>query len=197
MNIEKLIQGNKDFIRKFSKEKELYLKLATKGQSPKVLWIGCSDSRVVPEFIVNAKAGELFVVRNIANIVPPQSANDRNMSTILEYAILHLKVEHIVICGHTCCGGITSLVKETSSDSNISAWLRYARPALSSKKDTSESIKETIENNILLQVENLLSYDLIRKNQKNIKIHKWLYDIHTGALLHHDDNINCWKFDAE
>jgi carbonic anhydrase len=192
MVVEKLIQGNQEFVKTFEKEEELYQKLAQHGQHPKVLWIGCSDSRVVPEFIVNADAGDLFIIRNIANIIPPSDANDLCSSSVLEYALLELKVEHIVVCGHTGCGGITELVKGTPNNSRVSQWLRYA----SQKKaindmNTDSYILQTIKDNILLQAEHLLTFDFIKENN-NLTIHKWLYDMHSGDISYYYDKERKW-----
>ena len=129
MALEKMKKGNAIFSDKFKENEKLYHDLVENGQHPKVLWVGCSDSRVVPEFTVNANAGDLFVTRNIANIVPPENAHDNNSSSVLEYAVQHLKVEHIIICGHTGCGGITALVNGAPEDSKIEKWLEHAKQA--------------------------------------------------------------------
>ncbi|MDD1659097.1 MAG: carbonic anhydrase, partial [Methanomicrobiales archaeon] len=108
--IEKFLEGNRAFVAgDFTDKKSFYASLA-KGQSPKVLWIGCSDSRVTPERITSAEAGELFVHRNIGNIVPLSSWS---FATVLEYALRHLKVQEIVVCGHSDCGAMKALGKET------------------------------------------------------------------------------------
>ncbi len=193
MPLEKLIQGHQKFKKSFDENKELYLQLANRGQHPKVLWIGCSDSRVVPEFIVNADAGDLFVMRNIANIIPPSDAQDICTSSVLEYAVLELKVEHIIVCGHTGCGGITALVKGVPNDSKVYDWLKYAHKAkTSTNKNDKSNILEAIKNNILLQAEHLLSFDFIKNSMNNLKIHKWLYDMHSGDISYYEDKESKW-----
>jgi carbonic anhydrase len=193
MIVEKLIQGNQEFVKTFKKEEELYQELAHHGQHPKVLWIGCSDSRVVPEFIVNADAGDLFVLRNIANIIPPCNANDLSSSSVLEYAVLELKVEHIVVCGHTGCGGITELVKGTPNNSRVSEWLKYASQKRAANDANPDSyILQSIKDNILLQSEHLLTFDFIKENSHNLSIHKWLYDMHSGDISYYDDKESIW-----
>lgn len=191
MPTEKILHGHQKFRNSFLENKKLYLQLANKGQHPKVLWIGCSDSRVVPEFIVNADAGDLFVIRNIANIIPPKDAQDICTSSVLEYAVLELKVEHIVVCGHTGCGGITALVKGVPNDSKVSDWLKFAQKAKIPTNNNS-TVLETIKNNILLQAEHLLSFGFIKDNKNNLKIHKWLYDMHSGDISFFDEKENCW-----
>ena len=193
MKIENLIHGNNTFINSFKENNELYMKLADYGQHPKVLWIGCSDSRVVPEFIVNAKAGELFVLRNIANIIPPRDARDMSSSSVLEYAVLELRVEHIVVCGHTGCGGITALIKDMPNNSGVSDWLKYASKAKATNNTGDDpDILQTIKNNILLQAEHLLTFDFIKENINHLKIHKWLYDMHSGEISYYEDKESCW-----
>ena len=180
----------------FKENEKLYHDLVENGQHPKVLWVGCSDSRVVPEFIVNANAGDLFVTRNIANIIPQENANDNNSSSVLEYAVQHLKVKHIIICGHTGCGGINALIDGTPKNTKIHDWLEHASPAKETAKNSgADSLElETIKENIFLQAKNLLTFDYIEKKHKRneIKIHKWLYDMHSGKISFFDESKKNW-----
>jgi len=193
MPTEKVIHGHKKFKSSFLENKKLYLQLANQGQHPKVLWVGCSDSRVVPEFIVNADAGDLFILRNIANIIPPSDAQDICTSSVLEYAVRELMVKHIVVCGHTGCGGITALVKEMPNNSRVSEWLKYASKAkIKNNNGGAPDILQTIKNNILLQAEHLLTFDFIRENSNYLEIHKWLYDMHTGEISYYEDKVRNW-----
>jgi carbonic anhydrase len=133
--IEKFLEGNRAFVTgEYARKKAIYAGLA-KGQSPKVLWIGCSDSRVTPERITSAEAGELFVHRNIGNIVPHSSWT---FATVLEYAIRHLKIEEMVVCGHSDCGAMKALGKE-SKDAYIPPWLNHAGGCLQGSMPRSES----------------------------------------------------------
>ena len=196
MAFEKMRKGNAIFTDRFKENIKLYHDLVENGQHPKVLWVGCSDSRVVPEFTVNANAGDLFVIRNIANIIPPKDADETCTSSVLEYAVLHLNVEHIVICGHTGCGGINALIDGTAKDSKVHDWLNYASPAKETAKSSgTDSLElETIKENIFLQANNLLTFDYIEKrHRKNkIQIHKWLYDMHSGKISFFDREKNGW-----
>ena len=124
--IDSFIEGNKIFQEKdFERKKERYMQLTT-SQHPTVLWIGCSDSRVNPERITHCRAGELFTHRNIGNIVP---THDWNFATVLEYAVNHLKVQDIVVCGHSDCGALNALDVDMSKDSYIPLWINNAREA--------------------------------------------------------------------
>ncbi|MBT3169726.1 MAG: hypothetical protein HN334_07720 [Candidatus Cloacimonetes bacterium] len=191
--MNKFIKGNKIFTTKFAENQKLYHDLVENGQHPKVLWVGCSDSRVVPEFIVNANAGDLFVMRNIANIIPPKTANESCTSSALEYAVLHLKVEHIVICGHTGCGGIDTLLKGVPQDSTIADWLQYACSAVKNCDENDDLLLATIKQNILTQVTHLLTFGFVQNRLEKLKIHKWLYDMNSGEISFFDDNSQDWK----
>jgi len=197
MPLEKLAKGNADFTKTFEENKQLYNDLVDNGQHPKVLWVGCSDSRVVPEFTVNANAGDLFVTRNIANIIPPSKAGDSCTSSVLEYAVLHLNVEHIIICGHTGCGGINAVVSGPPQNTKIEEWLQHAQPAKeTAQKCCNESLViNTIKENILLQSKNLCTFDYIEKRvaDGSIKIHKWLYDMNSGMISFFNETNNNWS----
>lgn len=188
--IDQFLEGNTTFIREdFEKDRRRYSDLAL-FQSPKTLWIGCADSRIDPERITNAKAGELFVHRNIANIVPLQ---DWNFASVLEYAVAHLKVENIVICGHSECGGIKALDKEMQ-DSYIPLWINNAReaqtrvdatmPAPKNAEEEKKRLTEIEKENVRLQIEHLRTYPLIKKaeEENKIGIYGLYYYLETGIL---------------
>lgn len=189
--IATLLDGNKRFVAEtFDKEKEFFATLA-KDQKPTVLWIGCSDSRVPVNTITQTKAGEVFVHRNVANIV---ATNDWNLSAVLEFSINHLKIPDIVICGHYGCGGIHALLEENSDDKYIPIWLNNAYKA---KERVDEKIRALhidmpqeqrmnliVEENVRLQLEHLLEYPFVRKSMtdQQLKIHGWVYDMGSGEI---------------
>jgi carbonic anhydrase len=188
--IDHLLEGNHTFLeRDFARHQE-YFKTLAQGQSPHVLWIGCSDSRVNPERVTWSKAGELFVQRNIGNIIP---VHDWNVATVLEYAINHLKVTDIVICGHSDCGAMKALDKETT-DVYIPLWLSNALEAkarvdqklpLSDSPERMKERKRMLEQeNIRLQLEHLRKYPLVKKALKEGKIalHGLYYNLEDGSL---------------
>ncbi len=200
MPTEKLISGHQRFREKFESEHEVFERLAEEGQNPKVLWIGCSDSRVVPELITGADPGELFDVRNIANIVPPSPTIACATGAAVEYAVLHLEVSHIVVCGHTDCGGIKALEAPPSAQTepHIASWLELASPAreqvLALGLPSDEIYLETIKANILLQSENLRTYPCVVECERRgaLSIHSWLYDLHTGEISEFDGSAGTW-----
>jgi carbonic anhydrase len=188
--IEKFLAGNHTFVTgEFAKKKAFYTGLA-KGQSPKILWIGCSDSRVTPERITLAEAGELFVHRNIGNIVPHSSFT---FATVLEYAIRHLKVEEIVICGHSDCGAMKALGKATT-DTYIPLWLNHAGDVLQRvdaeiaklphPPDEKDRRRMVELENVRLQVAHLRTYPLVKEAEAEgrIRVHGLYYDLETGRV---------------
>lgn len=200
MPIKRLLTGHRQFKNRFEVEQELFVKLAEEGQKPQMLWIGCSDSRVIPEQIVGAGPGELFVTRNVANVVPPFGTGDMAVGAVIEYAVLHLRVPHAVVCGHTQCGGIKALEGhiDMAREPHIARWVELARPAHTQVEASGvpEEARylETIKANVLQQLDNLRTYDCIREaiEAGQLTLHGWLYDLHTGDLLAYDDESGEW-----
>lgn len=188
---ETLLEGNRRFVAEtFEKERELYAELA-RGQKPKVVWIGCSDSRLTVSTITNTKPGEVFVHRNIANIV---ATNDWNLSAVLEYSINHLRIPDVVVCGHYNCGGIAALDAGDGEDRYIPIWLINAAAA---KRRVDEKIGDLhtqllpekrmrliVEENVRLQLEHLNDYPFVRQacEKGALRLHGWVYDIGTGRI---------------
>ncbi len=182
--IDKLLLGNLRFRESdFTPNIDYYRELAG-SQHPTTLWIGCSDSRLQTGHITQARAGELFIQRNIGNIVP---IHDWNFATVLEYAVVHLKVSDVVVCGHSNCGAIRALDNE-STDAYIPLWLNNAREA---KERVDRAIKapETVlekeeryrlieQENVRLQLEHLATYPLLKKavGEKRVEVHGLYYE---------------------
>ncbi len=189
--IDKFLEGNRRFIEEdFSKDYDYYQTLSS-GQSPTALWIGCSDSRVDPERVAGARMGEIFVHRNIGNIVPE---NDLNLATVLEYAVKHLKVSDIVVYGHSDCGAMKALDAGASNDTFVPKWLENAKE-VKAKADAELRPAETPEEveerkkfieieNMRLQLEHLRTYDFVREaeEQGKIELHGLYYELKTGKL---------------
>ena len=189
--ITTLLNGNKRFVHEvFEQEKEYYAELS-KHQHPTVLWIGCSDSRVPVNTITQTKPGEVFVHRNVANIV---ATNDWNLSAVLEFTINHLKIPDIVVCGHYNCGGINALVNEDPDDRYIPIWLNNAYKAMERVDDRLRTLRIQIdesqrrrlieEENVRLQLEHLLEYPFVRRaiQDSKLSIHGWIYDMDNGEI---------------
>ncbi|TAL04402.1 MAG: carbonic anhydrase, partial [Verrucomicrobia bacterium] len=166
--MQKLIEGVHKFrTDEFGNYKKLFRKLSQEGQNPHTLFITCSDSRVLAELITQSKPGDLFVVKNVGNIVPPASATGSTNSTAaaIEFAVENLRVSDIVVCGHSQCGAITALMDETALNSrqpHLRDWLNVAKPVreLVSREYTHLSAREDLlsaaaEENVLFSLDNL------------------------------------------
>lgn len=183
--LSKLLEGNKKFVEEVFEKDKTYFEALAKAQKPFALWIGCSDSRVPESVITQCKPGELFVHRNIGNIV---ALNDWNLSAVLEYAIKHLGVSDIIICGHYACGAMKALDSELE-DSYISSWLLNARAARERVEEKLKGKKEErgrliVEENVLLQLEHLREHPVVKPalKQRKLRLHGWVYDIHSGRI---------------
>jgi carbonic anhydrase len=199
MPTDKILAGISRFQEKYEAERPLFELLALE-QEPKVLFVTCSDSRVAPELITDAEVGDLFVARTIANVVPPYGTGAIGAGAAIEYAVLHLHVEHIVICGHTDCGGIKGLDAslDLSREPHIARWLDLARPA-QTKVEASGFPEEdrhlaTVRENVLLQLEHLRSYDPVRDALRagSLALHGWVYHLESGAIEAYDAKSGTW-----
>lgn len=197
--MEKLINGVVEFRKKdFEKHKELFSSLSRK-QKPHTLFITCSDSRIVPNLITKTLPGELFIIRNVANMVPKFRMADEYLSTTsaIEYAIQVLEVENIIVCGHSNCGGCAALhknKKELEQLPHTHKWLELAQPVkqLVEKHLTEDdpAAREwlTEQTNIVEQMKHLLSYPYIANRFKEnlINIQGWYYIIETGEIFNYN-----------
>ncbi len=203
-SIQKLLSGFKNFQKSyFSSDNELFSELS-KSQNPKVLVVACSDSRVDPALITDSLPGDLFVIRNVANLVPPfdqGSSAHHGVSAALEYAVKGLNVEHIVILGHSDCGGIKALMDNSTDGCSydfIDHWLELALPAKEAVErelsEHSDSLRcqACEEAAILLSLENLLTFpwiaELVEKNK--LALHGWYFNLKQGELYGFDAEIN-------
>jgi carbonic anhydrase len=179
----------------FENERELLDVLARQGQSPDMMFIGCSDSRVVPELLTGARAGDLFVARVVANIVPPYGTGQNAVGAALEYAVLHLQVKHLIICGHTDCGGIQALDHplDMAAEPAIAGWIEFARPAQTQVDARGGLVDDArhraiVEENVLLQLGNLQTYDAVRRAlvENRLELHGWVYDLVEHQMSFYD-----------
>ena len=189
--IHDLLDGNRRFVDTiFDRERDYFAELA-KAQHPTVLWIGCSDSRVPVNTITQTRPGEIFVHRNVANIV---AGADWNLSAVLEFSINHLNIPDIVICGHYGCGGILALDQISEDDQYVPIWLNHAREAArridaelvacGETIDASERHRRIVEENVRLQMEHLEAYPFVARaaEEGRLAIHGWVYDMSTGRI---------------
>lgn len=200
MGIKELISGNKTFVEnKLPLIKEELENLVKYGQNPEVMFIGCSDSRVTPDLMLSTKPGDMFILRNVGNFVPPFKHDEdfHGSAAAIEYAIAVLKVKEIIVCGHSHCGACEALYKDIpDSDSfvHIKTWLQLGQKAklrtLKNKKfNTQEEMyRATERNSIRHQLDNLLTYpDVVRKLKNGeLRIHGWYYNIQTGEIEYYE-----------
>lgn len=188
MDLNKVLQNNRNWITTKLNQDPNYFSNLSKGQKPEVLYIGCSDSRVTAEELMGATPGEVFVHRNIANMV---INIDLNVMSVLEYAVAHLEVKHIVLCGHYFCGGVKSAM-EAKDLGLLNPWLRNIRDVYRMHKDELNAISDEtqrynrlVELNVEEQVTNLLKVASVQKaiKKRDLKVHGWVFDLHSGELI--------------
>ncbi|KAA5827585.1 carbonic anhydrase [Algibacter amylolyticus] len=188
MDLNKVFKNNEAWIKKQLETSESYFEDLGKGQTPELLYIGCSDSRVTAEDLMGLGPGEAFVHRNIANMV---SGIDLNAMSVVEYAVSHLKVNHVVVCGHYGCGGVKAAMQ--SADLGVlNGWLRNIRDVyrihkveLSSITDEEKKYERLVELNVKEQCVNLIKTAAVQKayRDRDLQVHGWVFDIHTGKLI--------------
>ncbi len=201
MPIDRILTGYRQFRKRYTTQKSLFDRLAREGQHPEVLWIGCSDSRVVPEQISGADPGDLFVMRNVANVVPPCEASDDGSGSVVEFAVLHVRVKHIIVCGHTECVGVKTVSEgvDREHESHLSSWLEWIRPAWDqidqSSVAESQRFLAAVKTNVMIQRDNLKTYPCVRKAVANqtLTLHGWLYDLHSADLWAFNDASKEWR----
>lgn len=181
----------------FPNESTLYNQLASHGQSPKALMISCADSRIVPEHIMQAQPGDLFVCRNAGNIVPPHDSQLGGVTATVEYAVMVLGVRDIIVCGHSDCGAMKALATDADLTGmpNVAAWLRHSHAARSivahSYPDTlseADRVRALALENVLVQLDHLRTHPSVaaRLASGDLTLHGWFFDIGTGGLLAYD-----------
>ena len=177
----------------FPNESALYNQLASHGQSPKALMISCADSRIVPEHIMQAAPGDLFVCRNAGNIVPPYASMLGGVSATVEFAVAALGVRDIIICGHTDCGAMKALAYPDGLEAmpNVAAWLKHGSAAQTvvnscqGHLEGEDRIRAMIYENVIAQLSNLRTHPSVARAMAagEMSLHGWVVDIHAGQVL--------------
>jgi carbonic anhydrase len=172
----------------FPRYEQTYRRLVDEGQHPKTLFIGCSDSRIVPYALLDCGPGELFIARNVGNLVPPwdMSAGFHGTAAAIEFAVLQLEVHNIIVCGHSHCGAIRGLYREPPTEAtHLRAWLELARDAALPVRESPEALRRVEQRSIVLQLERLLTYPMVerRVREGRLFLHGWYYVIEEGQVL--------------
>ena len=185
-----LIEGLRRFrSESFPRFRDHYARLVENGQQPNTLFLGCADSRVVPDLLTDTLPGELFVVRNIGALVPPfeQDIGYHGTSAGIEFATVVIGVKDIIVCGHSHCGAIRALYEPPRADTpHIARWLGLARPAaLAEEPVTPELLRRTEMRSIVIQLERLMSYPMVRERVERgeLALHGWYYVIEEGRVF--------------
>ncbi|BCB95462.1 carbonic anhydrase [Dissulfurispira thermophila] len=194
--MEKLYKGIHEFKESHFKKEEDFFKRLSEEQAPEVLFITCSDSRVDPNLVTQSKPGELFIVRNVGNIIPPyDSIKDKNnVAAAIEFAVLSLKIKDIIVCGHSNCGAMQAIFKDEKELNNmphLRDWLKLALPVKkmieryypNAQGESRQRIVE--EENILAQLQNIQTYPFVAQalEQGSLHLHGWYYDIGSGSMF--------------
>ncbi|MBD1919703.1 carbonic anhydrase [Microcoleus sp. FACHB-831] len=192
--MRKLIKGLHDFqTNYFSENREMFKQLSLK-QRPRALFITCSDSRIDPSLITQTKPGELFIMRNVGNIIPPYGSTNGGEGAAIEYAVQALGLKDIILCGHSDCGAMRGLLQLNTLAEDmplVCDWLKHAEATRRMIKENykglegEELLNVTIEENVITQIENLRTYPAIHSKIHNgqLNLHAWIYKIETGSVF--------------
>lgn len=198
--MKRLIQGLHEFQSNyFNTHRELF-ELLSQGQHPRVLFITCSDSRIDPNLITQTKPGEMFIIRNAGNIIPPYGATNGGEGAAVEYAVHALGIEDVIVCGHSHCGamkGLLQIQKLEDEMPTVYEWLKHAEATRRIIKEHyqeyqgDELLNAATQENVLTQLENLRSYPVIQSRLKGsqVKLHGWVYEIETGEVLEYNPSL--------
>ncbi len=185
--------------RYFPRLRKQFKDLVEQGQHPTVLFIGCSDSRVVPYLMMDSGPGELFIVRNVGNFVPPFDASHgyHGTAAAIEFAVLNLGVREIIVCGHSHCGGIRALYTGAPAEArHMVKWLELGRDAVLPVMLSEEALRRTEQRSVALQLERLMDYPMVRRRVENgeLFLRGWHYLIEEGKVM--VLNIESGQFEA-
>ncbi|WP_460208302.1 carbonic anhydrase [Scytonema sp. NUACC21] len=200
MAIKRIIRGLNEFqTNYFTVHQELFRQLSQE-QTPEILFITCSDSRIDPNLLTQTKPGELFIIRNIGNIIPAHGSVNSSEGAGIEYAVAALNIKHIIVCGHSHCGSMKGLLQLNTLHEEMPLvynWLKQhaestRRLLRDNYKDYSKEdlLKIAVEENVLTQIENLETYPVIRSKLHGgkLSLHAWVYEIETGEIFAYDAN---------
>jgi carbonic anhydrase len=208
--MDRLYKGIWNFQRSYFREETDFFRRLSTGQSPEVLFITCADSRVDPNLVTQSRPGELFIVRNVGNIIPPYEAiKDKNsVAAAIEFAVLKLPVKDIIVCGHSNCGAMQALTAqehELRGMPYLQDWLNLADPVkeiiMNHYADATDEIRQRVteEENVLLQLHNMQTYPFVRKalEENALRLHGWYYNIGTGSIYSYNSEDDVFQIISE
>ena len=203
--LQQIVDGFNRFRHEvYPDQQDLFKKLAHE-QTPRAMFITCADSRVAPELITQSAPGDLFVSRNVGNVVPPYGQMMGGVSTAIEFAVLALNVHHIIICGHSDCGAMKAVLNPATLDSlpTVKAWLRHAEVAKIVVEDNcsceADKLGMMTEENVLAQLQHLATHPSVasRLARGELFIHGWVYDIETAQIRAYDADTGAFRQSGE
>lgn len=197
--MDRIIRGVHDFRRKvFTGQQARFEALAAKQQTPMALFITCSDSRIDPNLVTQTEPGDLFIIRNAGNIIPPYGPSHGGEAATIEYAVAVLDIKHVIVCGHSHCGAMKALLKPGAVDDlpAVSDWFRYAEATRRVATETYADLtgadldRATIQENVLVQLNNLCTHPFItaRLSRGELSLYGWVYEIETGQIYEYDQS---------
>ena len=204
--MQRLIEGYSRFRTKaFPQHSQLFAKLAA-GQKPQALFIACSDSRVMPEMVMQCDPGDLFPCRNAGNLVPPPTETTSGVAATIEYAVRVLKIPDVVLCGHSDCGAMKGLLQNEHLDElpMVKSWLHHAGPSSRWLRDAlkdaeswsfEQKLAMLTEANVIMQVQNLKAHPAVAEGVKagRLQVHGWMYDIGSGRIRQFDPDAGTFS----
>lgn len=197
-SLDKILNGYNDFKAKIKGDKKAFMQqLATEGQSPEVMVVACCDSRVDPSMILQCKPGDLFVARNVANIIPPYENDEfhHGTSAALEFGICYLQVKHLIIWGHSQCGGISALLNEENikhQNDFIGNWIDIIKKNEDFCGDFSQEVDNMAKKALSLSYNNCLTFPWIKDRVDNNRliIHRWFFNIKEARVYKYNTDVN-------
>ncbi len=203
-DVAEMAAGHRRFKAAREADHEFLTALAEGKQQPKMLWIGCADSRVDPAEILGTGLGDLFVIRNIANLVPRSGSGDDSVGAAIEYCLDHLGVDDIVVCGHTGCAGVAVASNPVpASERHLDRWVDPARASArliaAAGVPDDQRLDAMVRANVLFQRDNLLTYPSVGRALADgrLRLHAWLYDMRSADMLGYDATSGDWLTLAE
>ncbi len=197
--MDRLIQGHKRFLAEVFPQKKQQFRLLAESQAPECLFITCSDSRILPDLILGAGPGDLFIARNAGNVVPPSTADADGVAATIEYAVEVLKVKHAVLCGHSDCGALKAALDPQAVQALPKAkrWLRHVEAAffhrqpLNAADGDAAELASLIRGNVVAQLANLEAQPSVTwaMNEGLLTVHGWYYDILSGRIERYDERL--------
>ena len=198
--VDSLLAGHGRFKTEYVAAERAFLdRLASAGQHPSALFIGCSDSRVIPELLTDAAPGELFVVRNVANRVPVRDDPDASVGAAIEFAVEHLHVREVIVCGHDQCGGVEAAFADLAgirAGSELAGWLHHLRPAIerarAAETGRAEQLRRAVEENVLEGIASLATYEPLGAAvaEGRVHLHGWVYRLADASLRAYDATLD-------